>query len=139
VSLLNQIKRLLYKTIKFRVWFASITVILLFLLLALTVNTAREKDIVEIFSRQQLAHVQDTATRMKDVFFPGRKEYFPVFLFRKSKNVTSEKFDDDLKNLYSGWENTLDEIVFLDEAGKIKKYIPKIHCLPSRPLSIFTF
>jgi len=80
VSLLNQIKRLLYKTIKFRVWFASITVILLFLLLALTVNTAREKDIVEIFSRQQLAHVQDTATRMKDVFSRS-KRISPCFPF----------------------------------------------------------
>jgi len=89
VSLLNQIKRLLYKTIKFRVWFASITVILLFLLLALTVNTAREKDIVEIFSRQQLAHVQDTATRMKDVFFQVEKNIslFSFFVNQKTLHL----------------------------------------------------
>ncbi|MCK7507379.1 MAG: hypothetical protein MZV70_27290 [Desulfobacterales bacterium] len=35
---------------------ASITVIILILLLALTVNSAREKDMVELFSRQQLAN-----------------------------------------------------------------------------------
>ena len=68
MTLFNKIKILLYKAVRVRIWFASITVIILFLLLALTVNSAREKDIVNIFSRQQLVNVQNTAKRMTDVF-----------------------------------------------------------------------
>jgi len=46
VTLFAKIKFLFYQAVKLRIWFASVTVIILFLLLALTVNSAREKDIV---------------------------------------------------------------------------------------------
>ena len=68
MTFLSKINNLLHKAVEARIWFASITVIILILLLALTVNSAREKDMVEFFSRQQLANVQNTATRMADIF-----------------------------------------------------------------------
>ena len=68
MTLFSKINKLFYKAIKIRIWLASIAVIILILLLALTVNSAREKDMVDLFSRQQLANVQNTATRMADIF-----------------------------------------------------------------------
>lgn len=68
MTLFGKIKILLYKAAQLRILFASITVMILFLLLALTVNNSREKDVVDIFSRQQLVNVQNTSKRMMDVF-----------------------------------------------------------------------
>ena len=44
------------------IWLTTTAVIVLTLLLALTVNQTREQDIVEQFSRQQLAIARGTAT-----------------------------------------------------------------------------
>ena len=51
---------------KIPIWLTTTTVIVLILLLALTVNQTREKDIVEQFSRQQLAIARGTATGIED-------------------------------------------------------------------------
>ncbi len=125
MALFNRIKILFYRAVKLRIWFASITVIILFLLLALTVNSAREKDIVEIFSRQQLANVQNIATRMADVFSQTTKN---VDLFSNSYyrfSMSSEGIDGYYKMLSSGWENTFDSIVLFDAQGTIKSIYPK--------------
>jgi len=130
VVFFNQIRHLFYKAIKFRVWFASLTVILLFLLLALTVNSAREKDIVEIFSRQHLANVQKTAIRMKDIFVQVEKNISLLSGFGDQQMMDSVALEESLKKLSSGWEDTLDAIIFFDAAGRIKKCYPK-DALPS--------
>ena len=125
MTLFNKIKILFYRTIKLRIWFASITVIILFLLLALTVNSAREKDIVNIFSRQQLANVQNIATRMEDVFSQTTKN---IELFSGSYNrsvMPPEEIDSYYKMLSSGWEGTFDTIVLFDAGGNIKSIYPK--------------
>lgn len=125
MALFNKIGGLYYKAIKFRVWFASITVIMLFLLLALTVNSAREKDIVEVFSRQQLANVQNTATRMTDIFSQVGKNVALFSRFSPQQNISSDEFDNYCKILSSGWENTLDTIIYLDASGHIKRIYPR--------------
>ena len=51
---------------KIPIWLASTAVIFLILLLALTVNHAREKEIVKQFSRQQTAIARGTATGIGD-------------------------------------------------------------------------
>ena len=81
MTLFSKINKLYHKAVEARIWLASITVIILILLLALTVNSAREKDMVEFFSRQQLAHVHNTATRMADIFLSGRKKCCFIFSF----------------------------------------------------------
>ena len=108
-----------------RIWFASATVIILIMLLALTVNHAREKDMVELFSRQQLAHAQNTATRMADIFTQAEKNMALFSRFDPQDNISAERINDDFKILYSGWENTVDTVVLLDAEGKIKSVFPK--------------
>lgn len=124
MTLFDKIKSLFYKAVKLRVWFASIAVIILFLILALTVNNTREKDIVEIFSRQQLANVQDTARRMTDVFSQIGKN---VALFSRSYHIKMSPEDREsyFKMLSAGWENTFDTIVLFDAGGKIRSVYPQ--------------
>jgi PAS domain S-box-containing protein len=107
-----------------RIWFASVTVIILVILLALTVNHAREKDMVELFSRQQLAYAQSTAARMADIFTQIEKNIILLSRFDRQDNMP-ERTDDDFKIIYSGWENIINAIVLLDKEGKIKRVFPK--------------
>ncbi|MGD0169599.1 MAG: ATP-binding protein [Smithella sp.] len=125
MTLFNKIKILLYKAVRIRIWFASITVIILFLLLALTVNSAREKDIVNIFSRQQLVNVQNTAKRMTDVFSQVGKNIALFSHFDPQLKMSPEEMDSYYKILSSGWENTFDTIVYFDATGKIKSFYPR--------------
>ena len=108
-----------------RIWFASVTVIILIVLLALTVNHAREKDMVELFSRQQLAYAQSTAARMADIFTQVEKNMALLSRFDSQGKISSERIDDDFKIIYSGWENTVNAVVLLDKEGKIKRVFPK--------------
>lgn len=121
----NKIKIFFYKAVKFRVLLASITVIILFLLLALTVNGARERDIVEIFSRQQLANVQNSATRITEVFSQVGKNISLFSNFDQQLKKSPEEIENYCKLLSSGWESTFDTIVLFDAAGRIKNAYPK--------------
>jgi PAS domain S-box-containing protein len=125
VTLFNKIKILLHNAVRIRIWFASITVIILFLLLALTVNSAREKDIVNIFSRQQLVNVQNTAKRMTDVFSQVGKDVALFSHFDPQLKMSPGAMDSYYKILSLGWENTFDTIVYFDATGKIKSIYPR--------------
>jgi PAS domain S-box-containing protein len=125
VTLFSKIKLLFYKTVKLRIWLASITVIILFLLLALTVNSAREKDIVRIFSGQQLANVQNTAARMTDIFSQTGENIYLFSRFYSNFRINSEDSENYYKMLSSGWKKTFDTIVLFDADGKIKSVYPK--------------
>lgn len=124
MTLFGKIKSLFYKAVKLRVLFASVAVIVLFLILALTVNSTREKDIVEIFSRQQLANVQDTAKRMTDIFSQIGKN---VALFSRSyqMKMSPGEMESYYKMLSAGWENTFDTIIFLDVKGDARSVYPQ--------------
>ncbi len=108
-----------------RIWFASVTVIILITLLALTVNHAREKDMVELFGRQQLAYAQSTAARMADIFTQVEKNMALLSRFDHQDSMPLERINDDYKIIYSGWENTVNAVVLLDKEGKIKRVFPK--------------
>ncbi|OGP66918.1 MAG: hypothetical protein A2W27_08810 [Deltaproteobacteria bacterium RBG_16_44_11] len=108
-----------------RIWFASSTVIILIILLALTVNHAREKDMVELFSRQQLAYAQSTAARMADTFTQVEKNVELLSRFESQEKVLSKKNYNDFKIIYSGWEDTVDFVVLLDKEGKMKRILPQ--------------
>ena len=99
---------------KIRILLASAIVIILILLLALTVNHAREKDMVEVFSRLQLAHAQNTAIRIADIFSQVRKNTALISRFAPQRKVPAEEIDGNLKILYSGWENSVDTIALFD-------------------------
>jgi hypothetical protein len=125
VTLFDKINNILHKVVEARILFASIAVIILILLLALTENSAREKDMVEFFGRQQLANVQNTATRMADVFSQVGKNVALFSRFDPHLQIPSKEIDSYYKTLSSGWESTLDTIVFFDAAGKIRNVYPR--------------
>ena len=124
MTLFSKIKILFYKAVQLRIWFASITVISLFLLLALTVNSSREKDIVRIFSRQQLANVQNIATRMTDVFLQTGKNIELFSHFYPNFQANSKESENYYKILSAGWEKTIDTIVLFDAHGTVKNIYP---------------
>jgi PAS domain S-box-containing protein len=125
VTFLSKIHNFLQKAVEARIWLASITVIILILLLALTVNSAREKDMVEFFSRQQLANVQNTATRMTDTFLQVQKNVSLLSRFDPHLQIPPEELNSYYKILSSGWESTLNTIVVLDAEGTIKSIYPR--------------
>ncbi len=108
-----------------RILFASAIVITLILLLALTVNHAREKDMVEVFSRQQLAHAQNTAIRIADIFAQAGKNIALFSHFDPQQKISAEEINSDFKILSSGWEKSIDAVGLFDAGGKIKMIFPK--------------
>jgi len=130
VTFFSRINNLLHKVLEARILFASAAVIILILLLALTVNSAREKEMIEIFSRQQFAHVKNTATRMTDVILQVEKNIALFSRFRPDLQKPSEEIDHYYKILSAGWGSTLNVVVFFDAAGGIKDVYPRNVFLP---------
>ena len=120
----TKINKLLYKTMKVRIWLASIAVIILILLLAVTVNNARERDIVDLFSRQQLASAQNAATRMTDIFDQvGKNIALFSYFDPQGKILAGESYQKTII-FYSGWENSINAVLLFDAEGKIKVMLP---------------
>ncbi len=107
-----------------RIWFATSTVIILIILLALTVNHAREKDMVEIFSRQQLAYAQSTAARMVDLLTRLEKNVRVLSRLQSPEGNVAPRFADDYKYVFSGWERIIDATFLVDRNGRIKQVFP---------------
>ena len=120
-----KINKLLYKTMKVRIWLASIAVIILILLLALTVNNARERDMVDLFSRQQLASAQNAATRMTDIFDQVGKNIALFSYFDPQGKILTGDSDQETKIFYSGWINSINAVLLFDVEGKIKRILPQ--------------
>ena len=120
-----KINKLLYQTKKARIWLASIAVIILILLLALTVNNARERDVVELFSRQQLASAQNAANRLTDIFDQVGKNVALFSYFDPQGKIITGEGDQKTKIFYSGWVNSINAVVLFDSAGKIKRVLSR--------------
>lgn len=121
----GKINKLLFSTKKVRIWLASIAVIILILLLALTVNNARERDVVELFSRQQRASAQNAATRMADIFDHVGKNIALFSYFDPQGKILAGESGQETKNFYSGRGNSLNAVLLFDAEGKIKRMIPQ--------------
>jgi PAS domain S-box-containing protein len=109
-------KRTLFiKNIQYSVWLATLTVIILIVLLALTINHAREKAILEQFSRQQ-ATIANTAAAGIEDFISGVEKTMIIL----SKEYASA--EDTLKNIhpiYDELDGKVQLIAGLDENGII--------------------
>jgi PAS domain S-box-containing protein len=125
VTLFSKINNLFRRAIDVRIWFSSAAVIILILLLVLTVNHAREKEMAELFSRQQFAHVKNTATRLADVFLQVGKNIALFSHLDPQLEIPSEEMDSYYKILTSGWKSALNVIVLFDATGKIKRIYPQ--------------
>jgi PAS domain S-box-containing protein len=109
---------------KMRIWLASATVIILILLLALTVNHAREKDMVDLFSRRQLAHAQNTAAGVADLLSHIEKNLTLFSHIDPQTKNSSQEIENNFKILYSGWESTINAVILLDARGNVKRILP---------------
>ena len=110
---------------KVRIWLASIAVIILILLLAMTVNNARERDMVE--------SVQPSAARLCSKCSESNdRHYFDqvgknIALFSyfdpSGKILAGESYQKTII-FYSGWENSINAVLLFDAEGKIKEVLP---------------
>lgn len=110
---------------KIRILLAIAIVIMLILLLALTVNHAREKDMVEVFGRQQLVHAQNTAIRIADIFLQTAKNLALFSHFDPRQKISAEEIYGDFNILSSGWGRSVDAVGLFDAGGKQKLIFPR--------------
>lgn len=85
---------------KIPIWLTTAAVIVLILLLALTVNQTREEDIVEQFSRQQLAIARGTATGIEDFISSVEKSMILISRLPYVKGNMPEVTGQGIKVIY---------------------------------------
>ena len=111
------------------VWLATVSLIVLILLLALTVNHAREKDIVRQFGDQHVAIANAAAAGIEDLIDGARENLSGFVNIAGRENCDAEKTKELLKLLYDnvghqvrllGMTNSAGELVFLWPEKKIK-------------------
>jgi len=126
VTLLRKAYKLLHRQgLSIRIWLASIVVILLILLLALTVNNAREKEMADLFSRQQLASAQNAAARMTEIVSQIERNIILFSYFDpEGKKLTQDDYRQ-LDVLYSVWGKTIDAVLIFDADDKIRHILPQ--------------
>ena len=134
MTLLGKAYKLLHQALSIRIWLASIVVILLILLLALTVNNAREKEMADLFSRQQLASAQNAAARMTEIFSQVERNVVLFSYFDPNGKILTQEDYRELEVLYSVWGKTIDAVLVFDANEKIRRILPQ-GALPSIDLT----
>ncbi len=134
MTLLEKAYKLLHQALSIRIWLASVVVILLILLLALTVNNAREKEIADLFSRQQLASAQNAAARMTEILSQVEKNVVLFSYFDPDGKILTQEDYRELEVLYSVWGKTIDAVLVFDANEKIRRILPQ-GALPSIDLT----
>jgi len=131
---LKKAYKLLRQAMSIRIWLASIVVILLILLLALTVNHAREKEMADLFSRQQSASAQNAAARITEILAQVERNIVLFSYFDpEGKKLTQEDYRE-IEGLYSVWGKTIDAVLVFDANEKIRRILPQ-GALPSVDLT----
>jgi PAS domain S-box-containing protein len=125
VTLLKKAYKLLHQALSVRIWLASIVVILLILLLALTVNNAREKEMVDLFSRQQLASAQNAAVRLTEIFSQVEKNIVLFSFFDSNGKKLAQEDYWKMEVLYPVWENAINAVMVFDANEKIRCILPQ--------------
>ncbi|HZV46381.1 MAG TPA: hypothetical protein VFG06_03405, partial [Thermodesulfovibrionales bacterium] len=82
------------------IWLATAAVIIFILLLAFTVNQTREKDIVEQFSRQQMAIARGTATGIEDFISSVEKSMILISRLPYVRGTALEATGQGIKVIY---------------------------------------
>ncbi|MDP2854557.1 MAG: PAS domain S-box protein [Smithellaceae bacterium] len=134
MTLFRKAYKLLRQALSIRIWLASIVVILLILLLALTVNNAREKEMADLFSRQQLASAQNAAARLTDILLQVERNIVLFSYFDPDGKILTKEDYRELEVLYSVWGKTIDAVLVFDADEKIRRILPQ-GALPSIDLT----
>ena len=124
MSLLRKVYRRLHQAWSVRIWLSSTLVILLILLLALAVNNAREKEMADLFSRQQLASAQNAAARMTEILSQVERNIVLFSYFDPGGKRLTQKDSRERNVLYSVWGKTIDTVVVFDADEQIRHILP---------------
>ena len=115
------------------IWLTTAVVIAFILILALTVNYAREKGIVEQFSRQQMAIARGTATGIEDFISSVEKSMIIISrlpscpLCPCATEITPETTRQSIKVIYDDLGGAVEFIVVKNKAGVVTaRYPPSI-------------
>jgi len=125
VTLFKKAYKLLHQALSVRIWLASIVVILLILLLALTVNNAREKEMADLFSRQQLASAQNASMRMTEILLQVERNIVLFSYFDPNGNILTREDSREIEVLYSVWGKTIDAVIVFDADEKKRLILPQ--------------
>ncbi len=123
MTLLRKAYKYLHQAFSVRIWLASIVVIFLILLLALTVKNAREKEVADLFSPQQLSSAQNAAARMTAILSQIESNIVLFSQFDPNGNLLSPQAYRDLHLLYPVWGNTVDAVSVFDAEGGAKSVL----------------
>ncbi|MBW2543892.1 MAG: PAS domain S-box protein [Deltaproteobacteria bacterium] len=99
------------------IWLTTAVVITLILILALTVNYAREKDIVEQFSRQQMAIARGAATGIEDFISSAEKSMIILSKLPFVKGVMPETTRQSLQMIYDNLKGQAEYIAIENKDG----------------------
>lgn len=125
MALLRNSYRFLRQAFSLRIWLTSLVVILLILLLALTVNNAREKEMADLFGRQQLASAQNASARMTEILSQVERNVTLFSYFDPSGKILSFRDHRKIETLYSVWGKTIDAVLMFDARERALRVLPR--------------
>lgn len=111
-----------FKTnVRVSTWLATSAVVILIILLALTINHAQEKGIVEQFSRQQATIASGVAARIEDLIISVEKS---MIILSRLPAEDGIKPEESIKTIYDTLEGKIQFIARLNEKGLILRSYP---------------
>ncbi len=112
---------------KFSIWIATLVVVVLILLLALTVNHAREKAIVEQFSRQQATIAGSVANGIEDLIINIEKSSLLLSSLHCGDSGAPPETVVSIQAVYDFLVGKVQMIARLDETGTVVCGYPDAH------------
>jgi PAS domain S-box-containing protein len=106
------------------IWLTTLAIITLILLLALTVHHTREKEMVELFSRQQMAIAASAAAGIEDLLISTQKSMTIVSGLPLTGGVGSEDVKKALKIVYDSLDSEILFVGILDGQGTVLNGYP---------------
>ena len=100
------------------IWLTTLAIVILILLLALTVHHKREKEMVDLFSRQQMAIAASAAAGIESLIISTQKN-MTILSGLSLKKRSPEDVETALKTVYEGLDSEILFVGILDEQDVI--------------------
>ena len=120
----NHVPSIARPNMRISIWITTAAVIIFILILALTVNYAREKDIVEQFGRQQLAIARGTATGIEDFISSVEKSMIIVAMLPHIKDGPTKVTVQEIRRIYDTLRGQVECIAVENNDGFISQAYP---------------
>ena len=99
------------------IWLTTLIVIVMILLFSLLINNAREKEVVEQFSRQQMAIARGAAAGIEDLISSMEKSMIIHSRRRSSEKTDSDLTLENMRIIYEDLEGKIEFIAKENESG----------------------